>query len=365
MRILHVETGRHVYGGARQVLHLLQGLADISGCENILACAADSAADIAARGVADEVHALPFRGDLDPMFAMRLRRLLRRTKPDIMHVHSRRGADVWSGLAAVRREVRTVLSRRVDNPESRLQVWLKYGLYDRVIAISQGIMHVLLQEGVPENKLVCVPSGVDVAAFKQAGDTDWFRKEFHLDQRDVPVGVIAQFIPRKGHLDLLRALPEILREHPRTRLLLFGQGPLRPRIEREVAHLDLGHAVRFAGFRTDMEEILPCLRLAVHPARWEGLGVSLLQAAAAGVPIVASRAGGIPEIVRHRENGLLVPPGDSNALARAVCDLLSDTDGALRLGQSGQRIAEEEFSLQQMIRGNLQVYRELVQPDGT
>ncbi|MFP4607880.1 MAG: glycosyltransferase, partial [Thiohalospira sp.] len=118
MRILHVETGRHLYGGAAQVLYLLEGLAR-SGCESHLACPADSAIVKAARDAGIPVHDTGRGGDLAPAMALRLRRLLGRLRPDLVHVHSRRGADPWGGLAARWAGVPAVLSRRVDNPEPR------------------------------------------------------------------------------------------------------------------------------------------------------------------------------------------------------------------------------------------------------
>jgi glycosyltransferase involved in cell wall biosynthesis len=115
-----------------------------------------------------------------------------------------------------------------------------------------------------------------------------------------------------------------------------------------------------AGFRDDLSQILPCLDLLAHPATMEGLGVSLLQASAAGVPIVASRAGGISEAVRDGVNGLLVPPGDAAALGAALSRLLADADLRRRLGAAGRILIRDEFSADVMIEGNLSVYRELV-----
>ncbi len=120
------------------------------------------------------------------------------------------------------------------------------------------------------------------------------------------VGMAAQFIPRKGHDLLLQAIPAILRDHPRTRFLLFGRGPLHGRVSRKVREAGLDGAIQIPGFREDLPDLLPCLDLLVHPATMEGLGIILLQAAASGLPVVASAAGGIPEAVVDQANG---PPG--------------------------------------------------------
>jgi glycosyltransferase involved in cell wall biosynthesis len=114
------------------------------------------------------------------------------------------------------------------------------------------------------------------------------------------------------------------------------------------------------GYRDDLPRLLACMDLVVHPATMEGLGVSLLQASAAGVPVVASRVGGIPEAVRDGVSGLLVPPADVAALADAVLALLADPDACRRMGAAGRDLVAREFSVARMVEGNLAVYRELL-----
>ena len=359
MKLLHVETGRHLYGGARQVLYLLQGLQQ-AGVDSVLVCSRGSAIEAAAQTLVSRLYALPIGGDLDLQFLWRLRRIIAEERPDIVHLHSRRGADLLGGLAARLCGVRCVLSRRVDNPEPRWWVAWKYRLYDRVITISQGIYDVLAGEGVGSEKLVCVRSAVGPEVFGHACDREWFRETFRLPEDAVSMAVVAQLIPRKGHRYLLQVMPELLEAFPNLRLLLFGQGPEEARLRAQVEALALSDRVSFAGFRTDLPKILPCLDLLVHPALMEGLGISLLQAAGAGVPIVAVAAGGMPEIVRDGVNGLLVPPADSQVLAAAIKRLLAEPELRHRFGAAGRELVQQEFSVEQMVRGNLQVYRELM-----
>jgi glycosyltransferase involved in cell wall biosynthesis len=358
MKILHVEGGRNLYGGALQVLYLLEGLKK-RGEENLLACRADSDLAIAAAPFA-EVHGMPMAGDLDVRLIPRLYRLIRATQPDLVHIHSRIGADVMGGIAAWLAGVPTVHSRRQDNPESRLAVAVKYRLFDRVVAISEGIGRVLLSEGLPADKLRCVRSAVDARPYQQPPDKAWFQAEFGLPADSLAIGIVAQLISRKGHRFLLQALPALRREFPNVHVLFFGKGSAEADIRASIRALDLESCVHLAGFRDDLPRILPCLDLLVHPALMEGLGVSLLQAASAGVPIVASRAGGIPEAVRDGLNGFLVSPGDVDALGQAIARILSDKALALRLGEAGRTLITQEFSVDGMVEGNLRVYRELL-----
>ncbi len=357
MRVLHVEGGRHLYGGAFQVLHLLRGLA-ARGHENQLACPRGCDLASAAAGVA-VVHGLPMHGDADLLMVPRLAHLIRRARPDLIHLHSRIGADVMGGIAGRLMGVPVIHTRRVDNPEARWVAGLKYRLHDRVIAISEEIGRVLRAAGVPAGKLRVVRSAVDWQAYDRPCARGEIAGRLGVPETGPWLAVVAQLIERKGHRILLQSLPPLAAAHPGLRVFFFGQGPLAETLARDGADLGLGGHLVLAGFRDDLREILPCLDILVHPALMEGLGVSLLQAASAGVPIVASRAGGIPEAVRDGENGLLVPPGDPAALGSALAALLADPERRRRLGAGGRALMQREFSIDAMVEGNLAVYREL------
>lgn len=358
MKILHVEAGKHLYGGARQVLYIVEGLA-ARGVSNLLACPAGS--EMARQLPAGtRVVAMKMGGDGDIGMVTRLASLIRAERPDLVHLHSRRGADTWGGLAAKLAGVPCVLSRRVDNPEARLAVALKYRLYDHVITISEGIRQVLLSEGLAAGKVSCVRSAVDATPYLAPVDRAAFCAEFGLPADALVAGVVAQLIPRKGHRYLLAALPALLARHPALKVLIFGQGPLEAELRAEVEAAGLAGAVRFTGFRHDLPRWLGGLDMLVHPADMEGLGVSLLQASAAAVPIVTSRAGGLPEAVQDGVTGILCPPGDVAALTAAIDRLAGDAALRARFGAAGRARILAEFSIDAMVDGNLRVYRQVL-----
>jgi len=359
IHVLHIETGLHLYGGALQVQYLLEGLKK-QRCRNTLVCAESSEIG---RAIPDTVAAtfpLRFSGELDPRFFFRLLDIIRSARPHILHIHSRRGADFWGITAGRICKRKVVLTRRVDNPEISWIARAKYRQCDTVITISEGIRDVLVSEGVPASKIVCIPSAVDSAPYQEPCEKQWFWKEFELQPQDRTVGMVAQFIPRKGHRYLIEASGHILAQFPESRFLLFGQGPLEEETRQLCRRQKVARFFRFAGFRKDLQRILPCLDLVVHPATMEGLGVSLLEAAASARPIVATRAGGIPEVVHHGVNGYLVPPADVPALVRSVLNVLQNPDGARRLGEAGREMVRSRFSILQMVRGNFQVYRDVL-----
>jgi glycosyltransferase involved in cell wall biosynthesis len=358
MKILHVETGMHLYGGAQQVVYLLEGLAR-RGVDNVLVCPPGAAIGTHFRDSAVTVVELPCRGDLDVGFIGRLRSLITTQVPQLVHLHSRRGADMLGGIAARRAGVPAVLSRRVDNPEPGWWARWKYSRYARVICISEGIAEVLRSAGVNPAQIRVVRSVVDARAWTQPATRAELCTEFGVPTQRVIAGVVAQLIERKGHRVLLAALARMAPSQ-RPFVLCFGKGAQRAALESEATRLGLGTDIAFAGFRDDLPRWMGGLDLLVHPAYMEGLGVSLLQAAAAGVPIIASRAGGMPEAVRDGGNGLLVAPGDADALRLALGRLAGDEALRRRLGDGGRELIAREFSLDAMIDGNLAVYRELL-----
>jgi len=359
VKVVHLEAGRHLYGGAVQVLLLVEGL-ESRGVENVLVVPSGSGVEEEATRRGLPVRALPMAGEADLAFPFRFRKLLRAEGADLVHLHSRRGADTLGALTARLAGVPAVLSRRVDNPEPGWALGAKYRMYEAVITISRAIGEVLESQGVPPEKIHCVHSALDPTPFQAPCDREAFPAEFGIEPHDLVVGMAAQFIPRKGHQILLDAVPSVLAKHPGTRFILFGRGPLRDEVGARIREWGLHERVLLPGFRDDLARLLPCLDVLVHPATREGLGIILLQASAAGVPIVATRAGGIPEAVVEGENGLLVPPNDPVALAEALESLLSDPDRAAALGAAGRVRVREHFSVDRMVEGNLAVYRHVL-----
>jgi glycosyltransferase involved in cell wall biosynthesis len=365
LKTLHLETGRHLYGGPRQVLLLLDGLKK-RGIGATLACPTDSAIATAADQAGHPVITHPIGGDLDVSAVSFLTRTVQQLQPDLLHAHSRRGADYFGGLAAALARVPAILTRRVDNPDTPVVGTLKYRAYDRVVAISDAVREQLQREGVPAAKLRTIRSAVDADACQPTWTRERFRAEFGFDDTDRVVAVIAQLIPRKGHALLLEAWPIIRRRCPGARLLIVGAGPLQAELE---GHLEaaagtdaegLAATVTFAGFRPDLREFLGRVDLVVHPAAREGLGVSLLEAQAAGVPVVAVAAGGVPEAVADGHSGLLVAPGDPVALAEGVILLLDDPTWRRQLGAAAAARVRAEFSPDRMAEAYIELYREVL-----
>jgi glycosyltransferase involved in cell wall biosynthesis len=183
---------------------------------------------------------------------------------------------------------------------------------------------------------------------------------FGLRSDVLAVGVVAQFIERKRHTWLFRLLPELVREFPQLRVICFGRGPLEQRLRSELERLGLTQRVTLAGFRGDLPDLVPGLDVLVHPADREGLGVALLEAGSAGVPVVACDVGGVPDVVVDGETGRLVQAADAAAMRRALASLLSSVDERRRLGVAGRRRVERHFDLGKLVVEHVALYTRLL-----
>ena len=359
MKILHVETGRHLYGGPQQVIYLASALRDM-GHDNLIVCPPGSGIDNAAREAGIAVRNLFCAGDLDLPFAYRLAQFIGQSKPDIVHCHSRRGADVLGGLAASFADVPAVVSRRVDNTEMRLVAALRYRPFRKVIAISEAIARELRERGVEDERLAIIRSAVDVSRFQGTGDCERFREEYGVPDHALLIAAAGQLIPRKGHRYLLQAAAELGAAHGEFRVLVFGEGYLHNQLQAQVESLGITDIVTLAGFREDLDNYVGCFDIFVHPALAEGLGVAALKAAAAGVPVVGFEAGGLVEAVEHDVTGILVPPEDAGALRAAIARLMDDAALRDRLGRSGKNRMQKDFSIATMAERHVALYESVI-----
>ena len=358
MKILHVETGRHFLGGPQQVVYLINALRE-RGFDNTLVCPPDSGLDRAARQAGIRVQNLFCAGDLDLPFAYRLAQFLKQQAPDIVHCHSRRGADVLGGLAAKYADIPAVVSRRVDNTEMRLMAAVRYKPFRKIIAISNAIADVLVENGVDAERITVIRSAVDVDALSKPVDKAALKDEFGIPDNVPSIAAAGQLIPRKGHRYLLEAAAGLIAAQQPFRLVIFGDGYLNNQLRAQAASLNLGEHVQFAGFRDDLDSYIGGFDLFVHPALTEGLGVAALKAAAAGIAVVGFDAGGLSEAVDHDKTGLLVEAGSAVQLQKAIATLLLDESRRTTLAHNGRERMRVEFSIDAMVNKHVELYESL------
>jgi len=359
MRVLHVDSARGWRGGQNQALLTASTMARL-GHHVALACQADGVLERRARAAGLEVRPLSFHGDWSPRAVWGLARVLRRERHDVVQLHDPHA--IAAGLIAVRlaRGPRTVATRRVDfrlrGPVSR---W-KYRGADRVIAVSGAIASVLTADGFPSAKVRVVHEGVVDRAPRPGGREAL--AELGIPPEALVVGNVAALTDHKDHATLLEAAARVLPRVPEARFVVVGDGELRPGLERRARELGLGEALVFAGFRDDLDRLLPAFTVFCLSSHMEGLGTSLLDAMCFSRPVVATAAGGIPEAVADGSSGRVVPVRDPVALAEALVDVLGDTATREAMGRAGRRRFEEGFTAEHMTRETLRVYEELCSP---
>jgi glycosyltransferase involved in cell wall biosynthesis len=356
---LHIDTARTWRGGQNQVLQTVLGMRSAGHRAALVAHPGGELRRRASEGL--ELIPMAPRSEMDLAAAFRLSRVLRQLKPEIIHAHDPHAVAV----AALARSMGSgpqaplVASRRVDfhikrNAFSR---W-KYRQVDRFVCASETIRLMLVGDGIPEDRTTTVHEGIDIERVEATPPLDP-HVEFWLPHGAPVVGNVAALVAHKGQRHLIAAAAMVVREVPDARFIILGEGELRPALERQIHELGLDKHVVLAGFRPDVLSLHKGFDLLVLPSVTEGLGTSLLDAMACGKAIVATEAGGIPEVVAHDVTGLLVPPRDERTLAAAIVLLLKDPERRAAMGRAGQDRVRRFFSAERMVQETLAVYERL------
>jgi glycosyltransferase involved in cell wall biosynthesis len=349
-------------GGAEQVVIRLAAGLDRRRFEPFICCL-DRPGPFAARAEAAgvEVVALDKRGPLDVRAAWRLARLLHSRRVDVVHTHLW-GASLWGRLAAVGARVPVIVTteHNVDSWKKSYHLALDRALAPattHLVAVSQQVREFYEARGVGRGRWQVVYNGVDTSAAPRPERGAAFL-ELGLGKDDPVVGLVGRLVPAKAPEVFVRALALAVARVPGLRGLVVGDGPLRSELEAEARRLGLGASVVFAGVRHDVPELLPGLDALAFSSLREGLSMAMLEAMAAGVPVVATDVGGTPELIVHGVTGLLVPPGRPESLADALVGLLEDEDGRDAIREAARRCVEERFSLGQMTAAHEALYGE-------
>lgn len=291
----------------------------------------------------------------------RLRALLEQLNPALVHVN-----DIWWVPHTIRalgdegaRRIPIVVHVRQEIEPDKAH---RYGLdqVEAVIAISRQVERALAAGGVSPERLQTIYSGLDLALPSDAdGDRETICRSLGLPGSSLLIGTVANVFPRKGYDVMLRALPKILARFPTVQYVIVGTDETDyGRSLRALAQqLGVNEHVHFAGFRDSVRPYLNAMDLYVHPALLEGFGIAVVEAMVVGKAVVATRTGGLPEVVEHEQTGLLVTPGDPNQLSAAVVSLLQDEPRRRQMGARGAALVRERFDLKAAVARMEQVYR--------
>lgn len=360
LTVLHVNTEHGFRGGEIQNLHLAEGLSR-RGHRCILALQEESALGERAEERGLDVRRRPMQGEFDPMAVAWLSGLIQQERPHVMHYHTSHAVTLGTLARLGRRGPTTVATRRTSFPTRRNPLFrLKFSYrLDHVIAVSGSIKKDMVDAGLPPVHISVVHSGIDLERFRQQADGTEFRRELGVGPDELLLGCVGALAPQKGHEHLLRAMAALSPAFPRLHLALLGEGDRQEYILDEARNLGIGDRVHLAGFREEIPEANAAFDVAVLPSvAGEGSPAVVKEAMAMGVPVVATRIGGVGEILENDRQGLLVPPDDEAALVEALASLLRDPERRRTLGAAG-RSRVEAFSMEQMIRRTEDVYKRL------
>ncbi len=307
---------------------------------------------------------LTVRNDLDILAGVRLRRFVRTEGSQVVHFHTARAHALSPWLHGLR--VKRVVTRRMDyRVRPGLITHILYNKsVDAVVAISQGVQSALQTGGVSSSRIHIIPSGIDTTRFAITADQ---RAQQRAAQRiasnEIVVLAVGALAERKGHHTLLQAAAFLQQKGIQLRYLICGDGLLRTTLESETQTLGLAENVQFLGFCSDIVNYLAVADVVVHVPLWEGLGVAVIEALAAGLPVVASRVGGIPELIDNERSGLLVPPQEPTALAAAIERVVHNLPWAKTLGIHGQSFVRSRYDVTVMAQANEALYYKLLVKD--
>ncbi len=364
LTVLHLNTEMGWRGGEAQTLFLAAGL-ERRGIRSLVVAPPGSALAARAAATGLQVRPLPMHGEWDLAAAWRLAGIAGRERVDLLHYHTAHATSIGA-LARLRAgKRRAVAARRVSFPlRGAVLSRLKYTLgADRVIAVSEAIRRSLIKQGLHADRVVTIHSGIDPRRF-EGGDRTRFRTPTTAAPLAWPadaflVGTVGHLAAHKGFDLFLEAAAAAARRLPLARFVVVGVGKEERDLRKRAAALGIGERVWFTGFRDDMPDVLAGLDLFALASRGgEGSPAVLKEAMAAGVAVVATALDGVGEIIEDAEHGVLTPPGDAPALARAIVRLAADRPFRERLVDGARRRADE-FTIDRMVDRTRDVYAAL------
>lgn len=301
-------------------------------------------------------------GAFDLRWARAFAALVRKERVAAIHAHEFTANSYGSLMGQLLRVpvVATVHGKSYFADRAKRRMAYRYvSRVSRMVAVSQDLKDFIVRRaGVAERRLSVIYNGVDTSAPPSAERAGAIRAELGLEAFEHVIGVVGSLYPVKGHVHLIRALPGILRACPKTLLLVVGRGELEQPLKAEAASLRLGEHVRFLGLRDDVPALLSLLDAFVLPSLSEGLSMALLEAMAAGNPVVATRVGGNPEVVVDGDTGFLVDAESPGSIADPVVRLLRGKARAARMGERGRKRVREQFSF----RATVEQYQRCYEP---
>ncbi|HPE85993.1 MAG TPA: glycosyltransferase family 4 protein [Bacteroidales bacterium] len=362
MTIIHVSTKQSWRGGEQQIAYLIDELRDAVVEQVVLTPANSKLSDFCQEHGIRKTHFYKWTG-INFHAAHVLKKICKRYSQPIIHAHDSH-AHTFAYLSSLffGNKAPIIVSRRVDFPVHRnlFSKW-KYNAPQirKIICVSEKIKEITAPSIHNKTLLTVVYSGIDISRFSAPKTQNILKKYFQIPEHHLIIGNIAALAPHKDYFTFVDTAELILKQYQDVTFLIIGQGPMKQRIAEYIFDKKLQNSIYFTGYRTDIPEILPELDIFLMTSETEGLGTSLLDAFASEVPVVATRAGGIPEIVKHNYTGLLADVKDPVQLAEYVLTLIRDPELKSALVKNAKQ-EMRTFTKQQTARKTLEIYQQVI-----
>ncbi len=360
LTLLHTEWSDGWGGQERRVFSEMQGMR-ARGHRVLLATRPNTCIGDHATQAGFEVYRLAFAGKFHLPTILALYRQLRRQKVDVVSTHS--GIDSWcAALAAQAAGVALVRTRHIDLPMHASWLNFVHFLPDRIVTCGEAMRaHLLADNPLAPERLVSIPTGIDFERLQAQTPRASLRQQLGLDDDEPAILMVAILRGVKRHMLALDAFARLRSSHPRARLLLAGAGPMRAELEEHARALQLTGQVSFLGHREDVADLLAASDILLLSSRSEGIPQSVVQAMGSGLPVVATRVGGLPELIDDGRNGLLVASEDADAMAAALRRLLDEPDLAQRLASAARDKVRTRYSYAAMLDATEHLLQDILQ----
>ena len=368
INVLELTTTLEVGGTEKMIYYLARGLdkKKFNVTVACLTCGGAIADELRRAGI--DVHPLCMKSKFDVGIIYSLYSLIKEKKVDLLHTylfHANLLGRIVGKLAGVPVIISSERTMGYEGKHRKVMNRITSPLATAFTANSHAVKNFMVEEiRLPEEKINVIYNGVDLEMFELKVEKEKMRKSLGVEREDMVCVTVARLDVLKGVSYLIKAARKVVEEKPNTRFLIVGDGPLKKELKKLSNRLGLDEHVFFLGLRHDIPEILKSSDIFILPSVWEGLPNAVLEAMAAGLPIVATKTAGVPELVSEGETGFLAEPKNPDALAETIIRSLSHKEKLEEMGRIGRKRVEEFFSLEKMIKENELFYEGLIKEKG-
>jgi glycosyltransferase involved in cell wall biosynthesis len=365
-RVLHLVSSGGLYGAEQVILNLARAedtISFVGALYNAHSPNIEVIDEAEKRGLRTVVF--DSQGRVDFRTIIQIKRFLREHRIDILHSHGYK-PDIIGFLATLSGGTRWVATNHVWHPISgKLRLYEGLDAFvlrfaGRTVAVSSEIRQELISTRVPAANIRVIENGIDIDPFAQSRSAATLKEVLGMREHDVVVTIVGRLSPEKGHRTFLLAAKRVSSKNSNIKFLIVGDGPMAEELRSETIKLDLKDCVVFAGFRRDMPAIYALSDVLVNASTIEGLPITILEAMASRVPVIASRAGGIPDVITDNETGLLIDAHDVDALERSIERLIDNPTERQRLAAAAFELVTTKYSFRRMCDAYRRVYREVL-----